>query len=163
FHLGRVNPARADAATVALLVDLRPGRDAVPDGELADIAILQVCDALIGIDAGGVSLFSGQSADVRAGDEWFRRLDLQAGLEDKPGVANLVGVEVSVAIDRDHRDRPAACGNQLPGNSQRLHRTHRNCQTQALAARDLLLFRQGCLGREVNVHLNAARTAIPVE
>src|SRR5208337_5536252 len=66
FDLGRGDPARADASTVTLLVDISLGCNAVPDGVLANVPILQVRDALIGINAGGVSLLSGYPADVRA-------------------------------------------------------------------------------------------------
>ena len=112
LDLGRGDPARADASTVTLLVDISVGCNAVPDGVLANVPILQVCDALIGIDAGGISLFSGQSADIRAGYEGFRRPHLQAGLEDKPGVADFVGLKWIAAINKEHRDRPTAWGDQ---------------------------------------------------
>src|SRR5208283_5709037 len=99
----------------------------------------------------------------RAGDEGFRRQHLQAGLEDEPGVADLVGLEGIAAINQEDRDRPTACRNHVLRNPERLHRTDRNGQAQALAARDLFLFRQGSLSREVDVHLDAAGTAMPVE
>src|SRR5208337_2814606 len=99
--------------TVTLLVDISLGCNAVPDGVLTNVPVLQVCDALIGINAGGISFFGGQSADIRAGDEGFRRLNLQAGLEDKPGVADLIGLKWIAAINKEHRDRPTACRNHV--------------------------------------------------
>ena len=95
FDLGRGDPARADPSTLSLLVNISVGRNAVADRVLANVPILQVSDALIGVDAGGISLFGGQSANVRTGDEGFGRLNFQAGLKDEPGVANLVGLEGS--------------------------------------------------------------------
>ena len=76
LDLGRRNPARVDLAAFALVVQHGPRRDAVADSELADIAVLQVGNALVPVV--GV-----EAAQVRPRYERLLAVHFQGGLENK--------------------------------------------------------------------------------
>ena len=126
LDLGRGNPAGAGGAAGPLGVDLGMRRDAVTDGILVDVAVLQVGDPLVPL-LGGVAL------QVGPGNQRLGRVDDQPGLEDEPLVAQLVGARDAV-IDQEDRDgagaRRGPCPRRSPGpapGGPRRPRADRRC------------------------------------
>ena len=64
LDIGRGDPARVDGATGAVIRHVGSRGDAVTDGELVDVAVLEIGHALIPVG-------DGLPAQVGAGNQWF--------------------------------------------------------------------------------------------
>jgi hypothetical protein len=88
------NPACVDFAALALVVQHGPRRDAVTDGVLADITVLQICHTL-------VPVVGFEIAQVWPRHEWLLAMHFQSSLESEGRVAHLVAIGRMPAVDQE--------------------------------------------------------------